>query len=224
MKYTQLRTFGLSCIYFLMMAFSATASAVEVGQAESGVTVEGWSAVGSRNLPILSFEGTQMQDDLHQDIRVENVTVDKDGSTRFQLTHNGPLSRQVFAHVRRVEQGDGFTRSIITNVADGSQMEYLTRTVDAPIRGKSGKTGDVRFSTDMAVGGDQDTECPWCWVFGTLITETSCTLATTLGAYQCRLNCESSGGVRLYDSGVCGIYDAHCFCWDEEEEVFGGAF
>ena len=148
------------------------------------------------------------------------MTVDKDGSTRFQLTHNGPLSRQVFAHVRRVEQDDGLTRSIITNIADGSQMEYLSLTVDVPVIGSPVKTGDFDMSTEKVVGQDQDPECPWCFWAGFLLSEAACTAATSLANYQCRLNCETLGGVKSFDSGICGTYYSECKCMLDPKRIF----
>lgn len=219
MKLVSLRMIGLSCIYFLFIAFSASAGATGVEQAGEGVSVEGWSAVGSRELPILGFDDAFFPDDLYQDIRAENVTVDKDGSMRFQLTHNGPLSRQVFAHVRRVEQDDGLTRSIITNIADGSQMEYLSRTVDVPVAGNRGKTGDFDMSTEKMVGQDQDAECPWCVWFGFFISEATCAAATSMAHYQCRADCEMLGGVRSFDSGVCGMYNSECKCMVDPKRI-----
>ena len=53
MKLINLRTIGLSMVYFLFVAWSAAAGAQPP---ENGVTFEGWSAVGERELPVLSFE------------------------------------------------------------------------------------------------------------------------------------------------------------------------
>ena len=58
MKFSSLRTIGLSCVYFLFMAFSAVAGAAGVEEASAGVSVEGWATVGSRELPVLSFDDT----------------------------------------------------------------------------------------------------------------------------------------------------------------------
>ena len=135
MNIAKLKAFGLSCAYFLFVVFSVSTHASEQVYAEPGPLIEGWSSAGGQILPILDFEGAQLPEDILGDIQVENVTVEEDGSTRFQLTHSGPMSRQAFAHVRRVEQDDGFTRSIITNIADGQQMEYLTESSRDPLRG-----------------------------------------------------------------------------------------
>jgi len=205
------KTFGLSCVYFLFLVFSVSANAANLDQSELGVSIEGWSPVGGQNLPVLAFEEPHLDDEILQDIRVENVKVDDDGSTRFQLSHSGPMSRQVFAHVRRVEQDDGFTRSIITNIADGTQMEFLTRTVDDPLRGKFGKTSEGS-SLQMAVGEGQTAVCPWCIWAGGIIVEATCAVTVTIAHYQCRMDCSRLGGVAEFRSGICGMYNSECIC------------
>jgi hypothetical protein len=145
MNYAKLKTLGLSCVYFLFVTFSASVNAAILDQEGTGVSVEGWSDVGGQELPILNFDETRQVDNLLEDIRAENITVDKDGSTHFQLSHSGPMSRQVFANVRRVEQSDGFTRHVITNIADGHQTEYLTRTARVGLKDKHGKYGDYDY-------------------------------------------------------------------------------
>jgi len=223
MNIAKLKTFGLPCVYFVFVVFSISASAANPDQSGSGVSIEGWSSVGGQNLPILTFEEPQIDDEIYQDIRVENITVDDDGSTRFQLTNSGPMSRQVFAHVRRVEQDDGFTRSIITNIADGTQMEFLARTVDDPLRGKFGKSSEGS-SLQMVVGEDQSTECPFCPYLGFLIAEATCAATVSLAHYQCRINCSQLGGVAEFRSGVCGMYDSECVCMVDPKrtaDVFG---
>jgi hypothetical protein len=219
MNIAKLKTFGMSCVYFLFVVFSVSVNAADVGQIESGMSIEGWSAVGSQNLPILSFDETQLHDDLYEDIGVENVTVEKDGSTRFQLSHSGPLSRQVFAHVRRVEQDDGFTRSIITNIADGHQMEYLTRTTSELGIGKFDKTSEDSLLTQMALKEDQNTECPWCAWFGFFIAEVTCAASTSIAHTQCRMDCRRLGGVKTFESGICGMYQMECSCMVDPRRI-----
>ena len=208
----------MSCVYFLFVSFSVSVSAADLDKLNTGVSIEGWSPVGGQNLPILTFEQPQIDDEIYQDIRVENVTVDNDGSTRFQLTNSGPMSRQVFAHVRRVEQDDGFTRSIITNIADGTQMEFLTQTDEDPLRGKFGKRSEGS-SLQMVVGEDQHTECPWCPWLGLIITEATCAATTALVFYQCRVSCQWLGGVSEFRSGVCGMYNAECVCMVDPRRI-----
>ena len=217
---TKLKTFGVSCVYLLFVMFSVSVNAADLDQLSTGVSIEGWSAAGGQSLPILSFEQPQFEDEIYQDIRVENVTVDNDGSTRFQLTNSGPMSRQVFAHVSRVEQDDGFTRSIITNIADGTQMEFLTRTVDDPLRGKFGKSSEGSSLVQMAVGEDQNTECPYCPWLGLIIAEATCAATTSLAHYQCRLSCRWLGGVKSFKSGVCGMYNSECECMVDPRRTF----
>ena len=219
MNIAKLRTFGMSCVYFLFVSFSVSVNAADLDQLNTGVSIEGWSDVAGQNLPILTFEEPQPHDELYQDIRVENVVVDDDGSTRFQLTNSGPMSRQVFAHVRRVEQDDGFTRSIITNVADGTQMEFLTQTAEDPLRGKFGKTNEGS-SLQMAVGEDQSTECPWCPWAGFVIAEATCALTVSIAHYQCRMDCSRLGGVAEFRSGICGMYNSECICMVDPRRTF----
>jgi hypothetical protein len=220
MNIAKLRTLGLSCVYFLFVVFSVSVNAANPDQSGSGVSIEGWSPVGGQNLPILAFERPQIDDEIYQDIRVENVTVDNDGSTRFQLTNSGPMSRQVFAHVRRVEQDDGYTRSVITNIADGTQMEFLTQTAEDPLRGKFGKTSEGS-SLQMAVGEGQSTECPWCPWLGVLIAEATCATTVSIAHYQCRADCSRLGGVAEFRSGVCGMYNSECICMVDPRRTFG---
>lgn len=219
MNIAKLKTFGLSCVYFLFVSFSVSVNAAGLDQPGSGVSIEGWSSASGQNLPILNFEQAQIDDEIYQDIRVENVTVDNDGSTRFQLTNSGPMSRQVFAHVRRVEQDDGFTRSIITNIADGTQMEFLTQTSGDPLRGKFGKTNEGS-SLQMVVGEDQSTECPFCPYLGFLIAEATCAATVSLAHYQCRMDCSRLGGVAEFRSGICGMYNSECICMVDPRRTF----
>ena len=107
MKIAKLKTLAGSCVYFLLVAFSVSVNAQDLKQLDPGISVEGWSVDGGQEIPILSFDETQILDELYDEIRAENVIRDKDGSIRFQLSHAGPMSRQVFANVRRVEQDNG---------------------------------------------------------------------------------------------------------------------
>lgn len=219
MNIAKLKTFGLSCVYFLCVVFSVAVNAAGPDLSESGVSIEGWLPVGGQDLPILNFEEPNLDDEILQDIRVENVTIDEDGSTRFQLTHSGPMSRQAFAHVRRVEQDDGFTRSIITNIADGTQMEFLTRSTDVPMRGKLGKSRDGDSLIQISSGEKSYIECPWCYWAGGVITEATCVAGMILGNYQCRLNCQQLGGVKEFRSGICGMYNAECICMIDPKRI-----
>ena len=219
MNIAKLKTFGMSCVYFLFVVFSVSVNAANLDQSGSGVSIEGWSSVGGQNLPVLAFGQSQIEDEIYQDIRVENITVDEDGSTRFQLTNSGPMSRQAFAHVRRVEQDDGFTRSIITNIADGTQMEFLTETAEDPLRGKFGKTSEGS-SLQMVVGEGQSTECPWCPWLGAVIIEATCAATVSLAHYQCRMDCSQLGGVAVFKSGVCGMYNSECICVVDPKRTF----
>jgi hypothetical protein len=223
MNIAKLKTFGVSCVCFLLVSLSVSANAANLDPADTGVSVEGWSTVGGHNLPVLTFDEPQTDDEIYQDIRVENFTLDDDGSTRFQLTHSGPMSRQVFAHVRRVEQDDGFTRSIITNIADGAQMEYLTKTSSDPLRGKFDKKGGGSLLTQMAPGEDQKTECPWCPWLGVIITEATCAVSTSIAHYQCRVDCQRLGGVGEFRSGICGMYNSECICMVDPRRIADGA-
>lgn len=216
----KLKTFGLSCVCFFCVVFSVTASAADLDFSETGVAIEGWLPVGGQELPILNFEGSHFDDEILQDIRVENVTVDENGSTRFQLTHSGPMSRQAFAHVRRVEQDDGFTRSIITNIADGTQMEFLTQTEDDPLRGKFGKSREGNSLIQITGGADQTSACPWCPWLGMILVETACASTTSVAYYQCRLNCQRLGGVKEFKSGICGTYNSECVCMVDPRRIF----
>ena len=218
MNIAKLKTFGLSCVCFFFVVLSVSVNAADPVLSGSAVSIEGWSSVGGQDLPILTFNEPQIDDEVYRDIRVENITVDDDGSTRFQLTHSGPMSRQVFAHVRRVEQDDGFTRSIITNLADGAQMEFLSQTAEDPLRGKFGKTSEGS-SLQKLIGEDQNTECPWCPWLGFVIAEATCAATVMLSNHQCRINCRWLGGVAEYKSGVCGMYNSECVCMVDPRRI-----
>lgn len=224
MNIAKLKTLGLSCVYFLSVAFTVSANATGQAHEASGPLIEGWASAGGRVLPVLDFERAQLPEDILGDIRVENVTMDEDGSTRFQLTHSGPMSRQAFAHVRRIEEDDGYTRSIITNIADGQQMEYLTESSRDPLRGNFSKEKANAMLTQAALEGDQNVECPWCYYLTILATEAACITTTMISQRQCRINCEGYGGVKYYKSGICGTVNSECMCWVPRRiaDEFGG--
>lgn len=214
MNMTKLKVLGGSCAYFLFIAFSASVHAADVNRVDSGVSIEGWSVEGGRDIPILSFDEIESVEEFSDDIRAEGFVQDKDGSVRFQLSHSGPLSRQVFANVRRVEQDNGLTRSIITNIADGDQMEYLTATTPAVQGGKHDKAGEGDLLTQLADMEDMNTECPLCpFIIGALAAEVICAATATWGYRNCRVTCAPLGGVKSYDTGICGHAGAECVCW-----------
>ena len=204
--------FGTCC--YLLLAFSISANAADIDPVDSGISIESWLLEGGRDLPVLSFDNVPTHEDLVNDIQVENFVDDKDGSVRFQLSHSGPMSRQVFANVRRVEQDDGYTRSIITNIADGKQTEFLTRTSEvAPVNQKD-KDSAMRLLAESGTVDDQYVECPWCLaILGYVITEVACAMQTNRFFTQCRATCEGLGGVRALDTGICGVIWAECICW-----------
>jgi hypothetical protein len=219
MNIATLKTFGLSCVYCLFVVFSVSANAAIPDPTGSGVSIEGWLSAGKQDLPILTFEEPRLHEDLLEDIRVENVTIDQDGATRFQLTNSGAMSRQVFAHVRRVEQDDGYTRSIITNVADGQQMEFLTETAKNPLRGEFDKEKANEMLIQASLGGDQNVECPWCVWGGILLTEAICMAGVTNAHVQCRLDCQMLGGVESFYSGICGMHYSECKCMVDPKRI-----
>ena len=219
MNIAKLKTLVGSCVYFLLIAFSVSVNAAEFEALDPGISVEGWSGAGGQEIPILSFDGSHKFDEIYDDIRAENVIRDKDGSIRFQLSHAGPMSRQVFANVRRVEQDNGLTRSIITNIADGYQTEYLTRTADGSRVKVPGETGEANFLAQLKSLDEQNTECPMCYLFGLLISEVACAASTSLAHYNCRINCRSLGGVQYFNSGVCGTAYSECLCWIAPKKI-----
>ena len=220
MNSAKFKVLAASCAYFLLIAFSVGAGATEVDQVSSGVSVETWSSENGRELPILSFEEAQGLNELTNDIRAENIIQDSDGSLRFQLTHSGPMSRQVFANVRRVEQDNGLTRSIITNISDGHQTEYLTRTNDDSLAKKVGVKGDSTLMVQLKNMEDQHTECPMCYLFGILVSEAACAAASSLAHYNCRLDCQRLGGVQSFNSGICGSVNSECACWRKFRKMY----
>ncbi len=197
--------------------------AAEMERVDSDISVESWLFEGGRDLPVLSFGKQYKKEDLADDIRVENVVRDENGSVHFQLTANGPMSRQVFANVRRVEQDDGYTRSIITNIADGQQMEYLTRTSEVAAINQTDKENTAGLLAESGFIDDQHVECPWCYYVGWLLSEAACASAATLTHYQCRLSCRDRGGIKRFNTGICGLVNAECVCWIQprkESRVF----
>ncbi len=213
MNITKLRTLMGSCCY-LLLAFSLSVNAADAEQVGSGMSIESWLAEGGRDIPVLSFDNTRDHGELAEDIQVENITRDTDGSTRFQLSSSGPMSRQVFANVRRVEQDNGYTRSIITNIADGQQMEYLTLTTEVIPVNQLEKAGMSGLLAESGVVDDQHIECPWCpIVAGILLSEAICTLNTHATFHRCKLTCQYLGGVKYFNTGVCGTVMSECVCW-----------
>ena len=89
-----------SCCY-LLLAFSMSVNATDIDQLDSGISIESWLLEGGRELPVLSFDQVPTHESLVNDIRVENIIQEEGGSVHFQLSHSGPMSRQVFANVRR---------------------------------------------------------------------------------------------------------------------------
>ena len=213
MSVTRRKSFwGFFC--YLLLAFSMSVNAADSGQVDTGISIESWLLEGGRELPVLSFDEMPAHDDLVRDIRVENIIEEADGAVRFQLSHSGPLSRQVFANVRRVEQGDGYTRSIITNIADGQQTEFLTRTDEVVPVSQKDKGSAAGLLSESGYVDDQFVECPWCGaVAGYLVAELVCAMQTNRFVSQCRLTCSRLGGVRAFDTGVCGVAYAECVCW-----------
>ena len=212
MNLAKLKAFAGAC-GCLLLAFSVSINAAGIDQLDAGISIESWLAEGGREIPVLSFDKTPTHDELASDIRIENIILDKDGSIRFQLSHGGPISRQVFANVRRVEQGDGFTRSIITNIADGQQTEYLTRTSEVVPVSPEAKGSAAGLLSESGFIDDQYVECPWCILIGYLASEIICTMQTNRFFTQCRMTCERLGGVKSVDTGICGVAYAECVCW-----------
>jgi hypothetical protein len=166
---------------------------------------------------VLSFDSTFDQGEPVDDIRAENISQDKDGSTRFQLSHRGPLSRQVFANVRSVTQEGGLTRNIITNIADGGQTEYLSRTVDLPAFTERDKISAGSLPGRIEKTGDQDTECLSCVAI--IALGIACVVAENRSYQQCHENCQSQGGIRYFDAGTCGALSTECMCWKQPREI-----
>ena len=220
MNRSKFKVLAASCAYFLLIAFSVGAGATEIDRVSSGVSVETWSSENGRELPILSFDEAYGLNDLPNDIRAENVIQDSDGSLRFQLTHSGPMSRQVFANVHRVEQDNGLTRSIITNISDGHQTEYLTRTNEDNLAKKLAGKGEGNLTVQLKNMENQHTECPMCYLFGILVSEAACAAAASLAHYNCRLDCQRLGGVQSFDSGICGSVNSECVCWNKFREIY----
>ena len=222
MNMTKLKMLGGSCVYFLIIAFSASVNAADPYQVNSGVSIEGWSAEGGRDIPVLSFDETQSLEEFSDDIRAEGFMQDKDGSVRYQLSHSGPLSRQVFANVREVEQDNGLTRSVVTNIADGDQMEFLSRTSRETRDGKPGKGGNGNLLTQLAYMEDQNTECPLCIYFGGwIVVGVACAATASLAHYNCRIDCQFKGGIARFDTGACGSVNSECVCWVERKPIAG---
>jgi hypothetical protein len=220
MNMTKLKMLGGSCVYFLIIAFSASVNAADVYQVDSGVAIEGWSVEGGRELPILSFADIESAEESPDDIRAEGIIEDSDGSVRYQLSHSGPLSRQVFANVREVEQDNGLTRSVVTNIADGDQMEFLSRTTRGTRGGKHDKGGSGNLLTQLAYMEDQNTECPLCIYFGGWIAAgLACAATATLAHYNCRIDCQFKGGIAKFDTGICGSVNAECICWVQPDPI-----
>ena len=96
-------------------------------------------------------------------------------------------------------------------------MEYLSPIAVTPMRGSKDK-GGIDLSIEKAL--EQETECPWCWLLGVTITEAMCAATVSLAQYQCRLNCQTLGGVKSFESGVCGMYGAECKCMIDPDRIF----
>lgn len=213
MNFTRGKALAVYFVCMLFTLFSVSVSAAETGEAQAGIYIDGWSVFGDQDIPVISFEDATLLDELAQDIRVENVTRNGDSSIRFQLSHSGPLSRQVFANVSRIEQDDGFTRSIITNIADGLQTEYLSITAElAPVR-NGGKIKDAGWSDELESKNGQKPECLSCLIY--IAYRVSCARAETRAFQQCRTTCQRLGGVRHFDSGSCGAAQLECICFTQ---------
>ena len=219
MSLARVKAIGMSCACFLFVVMSATLQAADFESTGSALSIEAWVPGAGKDLPVLSFDNARLPNSVYEDIRVENVSVDADGSTRFQLSHSGAMSRQVFAHVRRVEQDDGYTRSIITNLADGQQMEYLSASVDDRLHGKFDKESANEMLIQAARGEDQSASCPWCVWAGILISEVTCATTTLLAYDMCRTTCRPRGGVARFESGICGVYNSECSCMLDPKRI-----
>lgn len=192
-------------VYAFLLLFSVSVNALEMNGEESGINFNSWES------PFFLIENTTLPDDTAWDIEVENVVYDNDGSMRFQLSHSGPLSRQVFANVRRIEQEDGFTRSIITNIADGLQTEYLSRTVELPLVRQGDKISDGGSLNQLKSKDGQTSECLYC--LADSIYRAACARAEVRAFQTCHSMCERMGGVKHFEPGTCGIAHTECICW-----------
>ena len=216
MNISKLRVIVGACAY-LLLAFSASAGAQGVDQSDTGISIESWSSENGREIPVLFFDSTVNQGEFGEDIRAENVIQDKDGSTRYQLSHTGPLSRQVFANVHSVAQENGLTRSVITNIADGGQAEYLSRTVELPTFARQDKISGSNLPLKLQKTGDQETECVSCVVI--IALGIACIVAESRSYQQCREMCQNQGGIRSFDPGTCGSVSSECMCWTQPRKI-----
>jgi hypothetical protein len=215
MNIARLRVIAGACGY-LMLAFLASVNAGEIDLINPGISIESWLSENGRDIPVLSFEGAFDPAQLDDDIRAENIIRDKDGSTRFQLSHWGPLSRQVFANVRSVAQPDGFTRHIITNIADGRQTEYLSRTSDLPIVSEHDRIRDVGLTVKSEKGGDQETECLTCVMY--IVMSILCARGRSDSLQMCLSTCRDQGGIRQFETSACGLIGL-CECWARPRDI-----
>ena len=215
MNISRLRVIAGACAY-LLLAFSVSANAQGARQVDTGISIESWLSENGQDIPVLSFDGNVDQGELADDIQVENIILDKDGSTRYQLSHTGPLSRQVFANVRSVAQEGDLTRSVITNIADGGQTEYLSRTAKLPASVHQDKISGSNLPEKLQKTGDQETECLTCIAFFAL--GVACVVAESRSYEQCRQNCQGQGGISSFDSGFCGSVSFECTCWTPPRE------
>ena len=192
-------------VYVFVMSFSISVNASEIDGYEPGINIDGW------DVPFYTFEDTTLLDETAWDIQVESVIHDDDSSMRFQLSHAGPLSRQVFANVRRIEQEDGFTRSIITNIADGQQTEYLSRTADLPLVRQGDKISDGGSLNQLESKDGQKSECLHC--LPEIIFRVLCARLEVRAFQMCNSMCERLGGVKHFEPGSCGVAQMECACW-----------
>ena len=212
MNIKKLATIAAVCSY-VCVAFSASVEAGEFERVDSSMVLESWLPEDGVGIPVLSFESTIEQVGFSEDFRAENLIREKNGSTRSQVSYQGPLGRQVFANVRSIERGDGYARNIITSIADGSQREFLSRTDERHAFSKTDKAVENIPIPGLEQTDDNDTECVSCALI--IATSLACIVGEKRAYQQCYENCQSQGGIKSFEGGTCGIYSIECTCFTQ---------
>ncbi|MCF6226578.1 MAG: hypothetical protein L3J22_09810, partial [Xanthomonadales bacterium] len=110
---------SLFLVIFIMLLSLASFSNATEGVLENNVSILGWKTSHETEIPILRFDASLLASPILDDIKSENIIQDKDGSVRFKLSRTTPFGRQAFANVITTDLGNGTTKNIMTNIADG---------------------------------------------------------------------------------------------------------
>ncbi|MCF6226580.1 MAG: hypothetical protein L3J22_09820 [Xanthomonadales bacterium] len=188
----------------MLLSVASFSNATE-GVLENNVSIVGWKTSHETEIPILRFDTNLLVNPILDDIKSENIIQDKDGSVRFKLSRTTPFGRQAFANVITTDLGNGTTKNIMTNIADGKQTTFISRNNELASDARTLTLGDQSVQLLQSKGGDDASIQAWplgvafLCAAGILVAEISCTRLC------------GDRGVDELSYGICGVNPV-CTC------------